>query len=161
MKKLIILYPKGGLLAKLVSILLLIAFSVSQLNGCSVVGLGIGSLIDHNNTHKVIRIPNSEIEEIKLGSHIILKLNNGEVMDGTYCGCDKDSLRSAIYLGKPAIGLNEIVDTTRIEVNRISEIRGTVKTNSRLTGLLIGALFDLVAIVGLLWAVASSAGSMD
>jgi hypothetical protein len=148
-------------MAKLISILLIIAFSVFQVNGCSVIGLGIGSLIDHHNAHKVIRIPNSEMEEIKRGSHIILKLNDGEVINGTYCGCDNDSLPSAIYLGRPGIGLKNVVDTTRIEMNRISEIRGTVKTNSKLTGLLIGALFDLVAIVGLLFVAGSSVGSMD
>ncbi len=148
-------------MVKLISILLLIAFSVSQLNGCSVIGLGIGSLIDHNNAHKVTPIPNSEVEKISPGSHITLKLNNGEVMDGIYCGCDKDSLPSAIYLGKPAIGSKEIVDTTRIEMNKVSEIQGTLKTNSKLTGLLIGAVVDLVAMLGLFWAVVSAAGSMD
>jgi hypothetical protein len=143
-KKLILLYSKGCFMAKLISILLLIAFSVSQLNGCSVIGLSMGASSDHENAQKVTTIPNSKVEKIKLGSHIILKLNNGEVMDGTYCGLDRTAPPSAIYLGKPAIGLKGIVDTTRIEMNRISEIQGTLKTNKKLTWFLIGAGLDIV-----------------
>ena len=120
-------------MAKLISILLLIVFSLSQLSGCSVMGFSIGASTDHENAQKVTTIPHSKVEKIKPGSHIILKLNNGEVMDGTYCGFDKAALPSAIYLGKPAIGLKEIVDTARIEMNRISEIQGTLKTNRKLT----------------------------
>lgn len=133
-------------MAKLISVLVLLAFSLSQLSGCSVIGFSMGASTDHENAQKVTTIPDSKVEKIKLGSHIILKLNDGEVMDGTYCGLDKAALQSAIYLGKPAIDLKEIVDTTRIDMNRISEIQGTLKTNRKLTWFLIGAGLDILLI---------------
>lgn len=246
-------------MTKAVSTLLLVVFLLSQLNGCSLVGLGIGSIIDQHNSQKVTPVSKSKLEGVRQGSQFIVTLDNGDTLHGTYCGFERISqLRysklyaerrgqkpegillpelgesititntqdreskyeflgfgykhifvtssgkaksskiplgtvsklsdsngnvitgriirklisettipifsaiSTIYLGGRLTDnqlsptkLKETVDAVQVEMDRVSEIQGKLKTNRKLTWLLVGAGIDL-ALIGLVIAVAAS-----
>jgi hypothetical protein len=56
-------------------------------DGCSLVGLGIGSSIDKTKPDTIL-IPDSKIEKIRPGTHVKLLLDNGEEITGEYLGLD-------------------------------------------------------------------------
>lgn len=238
-------------MTKAISALLLAVFSLSLLNGCSLVGLGIGSVIDSQNSQRVTTVSKSKLEGVRRGSQFIVTLDNGDTLRGTYCGSERisqekysklyaeirerkpegillpelgenttitdeqgmeskyeflgfgykevfvksgrksepskvsletvyklsDSNRnvikgktirklisentipissaiSTIYLGGrmtdnrlSPTSLKETVDTVRVEMDKVFEIQGKLKTNRKLTWLLVGAGFD-VAMIG-------------
>ena len=66
-------------------VLLVAAAVVLQLSGCSLIGFGVGSIIDASKSDSLL-IPGWRIETIKPGEGIRVLLKNGEEVRGTYMG---------------------------------------------------------------------------
>jgi hypothetical protein len=70
------------------AIVLLVAVAVVlQLSGCSLIGFGIGSVIDSAGPDSVL-IPGWKVKTIKPGEEIIVILKDGQKIEGTYEGME-------------------------------------------------------------------------
>ncbi len=78
---------------RLVLPLVVCAVAVLQipLEGCSMVGLGLGAMIDRGRSDSIL-VQSWQVDTLKVGTHISLLLSDGSKLSGTYTGIVHDSL---------------------------------------------------------------------
>lgn len=70
-------------------VLLLAGLTLVVVNGCSLIGLGIGSISDGSKPNEVAIIPDGQLESMKLGAQVDVILKDGGHILGKYAGTDR------------------------------------------------------------------------
>lgn len=70
-------------------VLVLAPFAV-HLTGCSILGLGIGAVMDSQRPRRDRMIPSNEVGEVRSGSFVEFRLRDSSVVVGKFLGVDQD-----------------------------------------------------------------------
>lgn len=118
-----------------------VAIAAGLAAGCSLIGLGIGTVIDGDK--KATTVPGWMIESVRPGRKVTLALRDGRIVKGTYRGLDgvtagETPLRSAVAIisGSQAARV-PVADVIQVQVHG---------GKARLIGFVIGAVVDTIIL---------------
>jgi len=109
--------------------------------GCSLIGLGVGSIIDSRKP-KETSISSWQLFDVKQGTKVKLVLKDGRVIEGTFF--DKYAITPEVF----AIGISdELGVTQQISTDSVSYVMVPAKRSGAHTGFLIGLAVDVTVLI--------------
>lgn len=125
-----------------------LAILICYLNGCTLIGFGIGAAADASKPDYQ-QIPGWQVQSIKKGTAVNVILLDQEVVNGKFLGVRAIPLQAGDSTSlKPAIEV-EVGDQSRlIPVKDVYQVEVPANKNSgKLAGLLVGAMIDATVII--------------